>query len=290
MGKWILGLMLVIYLALLPLLAAARLIAPSLNAGRVAFETDRDGNWEIYMLDVRTGLAVNLTRSPGDDRAPSWSPDGREIVFHSNRAGGDDIYRIRTDSRDVTRITVTHRDWRPRWSPDGRLVLFTRDFNGIYIMQPDGSDVRYVTTGFGAEWSPDSQHIVYYFNQGSRLHADIYLTALDSPRQINLTNSRDHEWGPVWLPDGHSIAYVSTRSGVHVLDTACANVNLADCIQPFSANIALTQPPRWSPDGQQIIFEALAGAKSHLFIINANGSQLRPVATAGNSQSPAWSP
>ena len=81
------------------------------RAGEIAFESNQDGNWEIYLLDVQTGIAHNLTHSPADDFAPSWSPDGSSIVFTSDR----------------------DRDTQPE----------------LYIMSADGSNLRYISGGGG---------------------------------------------------------------------------------------------------------------------------------------------
>jgi Periplasmic component of the Tol biopolymer transport system len=92
--------------------------------GQIAFETDRDGNWEIYTLDVRTGLVFNLSRNDAADHAPSWSPDSSRLAFHSNRGGETDIYIMNAGGNQLRRLTFTGSSWRPRWSPmAGRLCI-----------------------------------------------------------------------------------------------------------------------------------------------------------------------
>jgi len=75
--------------------------------GQIAFETDRDGNWEIYTLDVRTGLVFNLSRNDAADHAPSWSPDSSRLAFHSNRGGETDIYIMNAGGNQLRRLTFT---------------------------------------------------------------------------------------------------------------------------------------------------------------------------------------
>lgn len=86
-------------------------------------------------------------------------------------------------------------------------------------------------------------------NDGSDIAADIYLIHADSQKQINLTNSPDHEWGPVWLPDSHSIAYVSSSKEVSVLDIRCAISGAAACVRRLEIGVVLAQTPRWSSNG-----------------------------------------
>ncbi len=60
--------------------------------GKIAFATDRDGNYEIYALNPDGGGATRLTSNPANDREPAWSPDGKKLAFVSNRDGNDEIY------------------------------------------------------------------------------------------------------------------------------------------------------------------------------------------------------
>lgn len=279
-------------------MTAAVKIGPILvpNGGQIAFESDRDDNWEIYTLDVRTSLAYNLTRHASADHAPTWSPDGRQIAFHSNRASDADIYVMDANGRNVRQITFSGRDWRPRWSPDGSRFLFIHGFNEIYVMNADGSDARYITIGFGPEWSPDGRQIVFYANQANSLSSDIHLSDADGRNRRNLTNSIANDWGPSWLPDGNSVAFVSSREGstrVYVLDMACTfSAGQADaCIHLLNLSSAINRTPRWSPDGRQLTFDSIYQWQSQLYFVNADGTNLRRVTTlAGNDLYPVWSP
>ncbi|MCD6133004.1 MAG: PD40 domain-containing protein, partial [Deltaproteobacteria bacterium] len=73
--------------------------------GRIAFATDRDGDWEIYtMLESGTGL-VNLTRNSSSDFYPAWSPSGERIAFFSYRDGNAEIYVMNGDGEKLRRLT-----------------------------------------------------------------------------------------------------------------------------------------------------------------------------------------
>ena len=68
---------------------------------------------------------VNLTDHPALDRQPTWSSDGKQIAFVSNRDGLTSIYRMASDGTGVTRLTSGHDgDWKPAWSPDGKILCF----------------------------------------------------------------------------------------------------------------------------------------------------------------------
>ncbi len=93
---------------------------PSLSPDgrKMAFTSDRDGNLEIYAMDVDGGGVRRLTDDPGNDEYPTWSPDGQWIAFHSDRDGDFDIYIVRPDGSDLRQLTDDDdNDMQPSWSP-----------------------------------------------------------------------------------------------------------------------------------------------------------------------------
>lgn len=100
---------------------------------QILYTTARDGNTEIYRMDVARGESsnVNLTQHPSSDNAPSWSPDGRYIVFFSDRNGNNDIFVMNADGSDPVNLTLHPADdTYPMWTPDGSGFLFTSNRMG----------------------------------------------------------------------------------------------------------------------------------------------------------------
>ena len=129
---------------------------------RVAFSNDRDGNWDIYVMNADGSGVTRLTEHPLGDWDPAWSPGGQQIAFSSSRDGDSDIYVMNADGSGVTRLTEHPLgDWDPAWSPGGQQIAFSSSRDGdsdIYVMNADGSGVRQLTDNPGRDgsldWSP----------------------------------------------------------------------------------------------------------------------------------------
>ena len=112
---------------------------------QILFESKRDGDWEIYAMNSRTGEdVVQLTNNEKVERTAEWSPDGKKIVFESKRDGNGEIYVMNADGMNPVNLTNHPKaDSKPKWSANGRKILFEskRDGNGeIYVMDPDGAN------------------------------------------------------------------------------------------------------------------------------------------------------
>ena len=92
---------------------------------RLAFESSRDGNKEIYTMDADGNHTRDLTQNPANDDDPIWSPDSKQLLFVSNRDGNKEIYVMDSDGasqRNLSRNAANDR-W-PVWSYDGLQVMF----------------------------------------------------------------------------------------------------------------------------------------------------------------------
>lgn len=106
-----------------------------------------DEKGDIYTIDVDENLNSKnlrqLTKDPANDEYPSWSPDGKQIVFYSARDGGG-IYIMDSDGANVKLIYKTEDSCCPIWSRDGKKIVFSLLRGGIFIMNSDGSEVKQI--------------------------------------------------------------------------------------------------------------------------------------------------
>lgn len=246
-------------LSIVVLLCAASV--PPESASFIVFATNRDGNYEIYVMNDDGTDQKNLTRNPAQDRDPAWSPDGKRIAFTSDRDGNNEIYVMNADGRNQRRLTFNPgSDRYPTWSPDCRKIAFTsdRDINDeIYVIDVNTKTLERLTRKLSfdsrASWSPDGSKIAY---DSSGLHQnrypyDIYVMDTDGKHKTNLTNYVDRNSDPSWSPDGKQIAFVKRTGNFHnvfVMDADGKNqVNVTD----YPAG---NWDPCWSPDGKKIGF------------------------------------
>jgi WD40 repeat protein len=116
---------------------------------RIVFQSERDGNWEIYQINKDGSEPIRLTNDPADDQDPHWSPDGERIVFQSERDGNLEIYRMDSEGNNIVRLTNNPlEDQYPAWSPDGQFIAYSSMQDGnfeVFVMNADGSEVIQIT-------------------------------------------------------------------------------------------------------------------------------------------------
>lgn len=123
----------------------------SADSQYIVFQSNRDGNLEIYRMKRDGSQQIRLTNATGPDLQPNWSPDGQSIAFISERDINAELYLMKSDGSDVRRVTQTSEfEFFPQWSPDGKHLLFQRIRAGsdyeTYVMNIDTFDEQRLTT------------------------------------------------------------------------------------------------------------------------------------------------
>jgi Tol biopolymer transport system component len=260
--------------------------------GRILFETNRDGNQEIYMINSNGSDPTNLTNNPAIDFSPTWSPDRNSIAYNSGINGNAEIFIF--DLEGMQSINVTNypaKDWEPDWSPDGSQIVFFTDrdrFSEIYTLLLDTLAIQRLTTSDFYErqpvWSPDGNQIAYSSDQDGDW--EIYLMDKDGRNVINLTNNEVFDLGPSWSPDGSMLTFASKLGDnweLFSMDISNQKVTR------LTDNPANDLNPVWSPDGKKIAFQSNRDGNLEIYIMNADGSeQVNITNHPANDYNPDW--
>lgn len=284
----------------------------ALGAGSIVFVSTRDGNPEIYSLDLNGTAATNarrLTTNDAIDENPSRSPDGRRVVFSSKRDGNSEIYVINSDgsgtpqrlTNDTSPANEAPQDTRPVFSPDGNSILWQSTRGAVrrlYIMDATGANQRPITLSdatqptFDGSWNPDGQRLLgFLINAGdSNLNDLASITPGDSNSRTSASaqvlktgTSAAH---PRYSPNGQRIVYFDaptlgqarlqllTPTGTVVSDGPTGGVNQLN--------------PSFSPDSNRLVWDAnpALGAGRQLYVGNvaATGTQPAGVAVTNETQ------
>lgn len=222
--------------------------------GRVVFDSDRDGDHEIYVMNPDGSDLVQLTDNEDRDEFPAVSPDGTTIAFMRNSSEGVHIYTMRADGSGTTRLT---------------------------------EDVGPLVSRAMPAWSPDGSRIAFYRNPPDD-NADIYVMDADGSNLTRLTSTDGHDLTPTWSPDGTSLMFASVVEGRYLIHSINAD---GTGLRRLTDHDGSEIYPSWSPDGTRLVFSRQNGRAYHLFTMGTDGSdpvQLTYGATRDGS--PSWSP
>lgn len=264
------------------------------DGARIAFQSNRSGDFEIWVVNVDGSNLTRLTNSDGLDLHPSWSPDGRRIVFASARngnmfssAGTLQLYAMDADGGNVVRLTSNARsDYAPEWSPDGRRITFLSDREGppeVYIMNADGSGQASLTAHLpkarrergNPHWNHDGQRILFDSDLGTDRSYHIVSMRADGTDFRQVTRTDVDVFFPATSRDGRWLAYGQLVDGDWEIMVANADGTNA-------VNASRSPGPdfwqSWSPDGSQLAFASRRGGHFELYVMNRDGSSVRLIA------------
>jgi TolB protein len=201
--------------------------AYSPNGHQIAFCSDRNGKYQVWLMQQDGSGQHQLTHSPYDALFPRYSPNGKRIAYEADNGGPPkvDIYVASASGGKPMRFTgAPGNDVSPAFSPDGKTIAFISARKGksqIWLMDgADGHHQRPLTRdttpkGEKVDWSPDGKQLTYEAGN------DIWVVGADGKNPRNLTHSKEVEFAPTWAPDGEEIAFVridGSKKLVHVMN------------------------------------------------------------------------
>ncbi len=253
---------------------------------------------QLVVVPLKGGQARPVGARGVRLRSPSWSRDGRWVVYESDSASFRDLYRASRDGGAPVRLTDNPEgNYSPEVSPSGEWVLFhssrTRDGLQIFRMRADGSAPERLTHDardhWGARWSPDGRRIVFV---SDRQGADrLWVMDADGRNQRRLTREDTLpgtvEAQPAWSPDGR-VAYVLKRAG----EPARIRIQDGERVHEVRAGAkGGDDTPTWSRDGRYLAFVSTRDGNAELYVARADGSRPTRLTYAdGDDFDPIWTP
>ena len=271
----------------------------NLTSSQIVFTSNRDGNYEIYRMDIDGKKLRNLTHNKQRNFDPHWSPNGQKIVFMSYYPK----YVICVmDADGKNQICVTNNkigDDSPSWDPDGKKILYRSMvvtnldiYKDIYIMDADGANQERLTQTKldenKATFNPKGDKIAFISGW------ILYVMDINGRTKGNLIQEEIIGCGTVvWSPDGENIAFGSHRDGPGSLSEIYTYNFSTKKLQRLTENRADDDSPEWSPDGKAIAFTSERDGNFEIYIMDSDGKNQRRLTQHPlklNNWNPVWSP
>ncbi len=256
---------------------------------RIAYISDQTGESELWVMDWNGKNKKQLTKHNSLALAPSWSPDGKNLVFTSYLRGTPAIYLL-TPQEGYLKLLWDKGgvNSSASVSPNGRTVAFASSLDGnvdIYTIPIEGGEAQRLTTARGIDtqpsWAPNGRQIAFTSTRSGT--PQIYMMDSDGSnvRRVSFDGLFHDESS--WAYDGTRIACTTRDEGTFQIATIDAVTNDRRVISAPGNN----ESPCFSPEGSMIAFESDRTGKPQIYITDANGVP-RQLTTEGSNHSPTW--
>lgn len=282
--------------------------------GQIAYVSTRGGgNPQIYLFDIASGTDTQITNVPAGACQPSWSPDGKRLVFISPCGGMDAVYYnagmfiINADGSGLTPIeTVPGGDFDPAWAPDGKSIAFTslrtKQMEIFILHLNDPTNPVQITKGalsVGSRqpaWSPDGSQIAYSVDRIDGAY-QLWLMDADGTEQKQIVRSGVAltDYLPTWSPDGKLILF-NQRCAVKFCAPYLMTISSTDrSVQQgtlLKLNVITIENANYSPDGLFLTYEGgESGQNNDIFYMDIAGTNTTRVTTDPSLDfQPTWRP
>ena len=242
---------------------------------KIAFASNRDGNYEIYAMNPDGSGQTRLTNNSANDSQPSFSLDGSKIAFASDREGNFKIFVMNANGSNLTRLTNNPQDdFSPSFSPDGTKITFVSKRDGnqeIYVMNADGTGQTRLTNDPGNDAKPsfshDSTKIVF---ESLRVgNNDIYKIDVDGTNTVRLTDDPGNDGNPTFRPDSSRIVFHTNRDGNYQIYDMYGD---GSGQQRLTNNAADDLNPTYSRNGNRIAFQSSRDGNVEIYDMYSNGN------------------
>ena len=255
---------------------------------KIAFTSVRDGNEDIYLMNLDGTGEIRLTSFSARDSQPSLSPDGSKVAFVSDSGGWSQIYIVNADGSGLKQLTMhVGGCMAPVFSPDGKTIAFTSVkktdptiaalLSDVYIMDADGKNKRQLTAlqGFSypMAFSPDGKHLLFYSSE----HGPNPMCKIDTKGAEEVQVLAERCSSAQYSPDGSRIVFQSGRALERSDDIYVMNAD-GTGIKRLTTNGA--HDPSFTPDGKLIVFTKWHDGNFGIGIMNADGTNEKMITSS----------
>lgn len=228
------------------------------DQGRIALVANLEGNWDIFVYDLDTKRTDKITNTPYDEETPTWSPDGRFVVY---AASDGLLHMANLESREQT--SLIFKEWpgkfvNPSYSPDGKKIAAA------------------------------------YFKNKKVDDTDLVVINLEAKKVTPFLAQPSAQFFPAWSPDGRKIAYINVHCGLdcgHIIQELWLAKAAGHYARQLLLTDAMCMQPAWSPDGRKIAFSVNIKGNFDIWIYNLSNKELKQVTYNNNlDNNPSWSP
>ncbi len=240
---------------------------------KIIFESNRDGNWQIYLMETDSMRQKRVTNNAFNDRRPTWHPSKNMILFESDRSGTNEIYKLDLSTNETIKIPIKSKGEKKfaHFAPNGEDLVYnvirTDNNVDIFKVHQKGKRTRKIVdnnnSNYYPRYSPKGDEVIYYSNKNPQGDSNIiYSYNIITKDRSRLTYFKNESIQPMWSNKRNQIAYVASIDGekpeIYKMRIDGSNKSRVTYNQEDDFY------PSWSPDDTNLLVTGFRNGNYHI--------------------------